>query len=180
MFSHRKLSDVKRQHITASPLTGHDDWLELVLEWSQEESAGLLAAGEAELQCISDNQQNFYVVEFGIGPLRQAVGMFALFDNEIDAEILDQSGEHRMGNIKDLDYFYIIPALRGQGVGNIVIQHAKAIAKNLGADLIVFDTLNSHLNAFYERCGAKIVCDSRFVAFDHDKTHASTLLRMDV
>lgn len=180
MFSHRKLSDVKRQHITVSPLTKNNDWLELVLQWSQEESSGLLAAGEAELQSIRDLQHCFYVVEFGVGPLRQAVGMFALFDAKLDPEILEHSGNNHLGNMKDLDYFYIIPGLRGQGIGNIVIQHAKAVAKNLGADLIVFDTLNPHLNSFYERNGAKIISDSRFIAFDHDKTHASTLLRMDV
>lgn len=180
MHSHKRLSEIKNQQITISPLSGHPAWLELVLEWQKKESSGLMAAQESELLSIRLHHKDFYIIEYGTGLFKQAVGTFKLYDHPIDACMQEKLGGKRIRGVKGLDYFYIIDEMRGQGIGGMVLQKIKNIAKNQHAEFIVFDTISPRLNAFYERNGAKIVCDDWFYEYGKNKTYSSTLMRMDV
>lgn len=164
---HSPASKLKNQQITISPVAGNAKWLEQVIEWSQIQSAGLMPAGEDEQNDIRQNRQDFYIIEYGTGIFKQPVGTFKLYD-------------HSIPGVKSLDYFYIIDEMRGQGIGGLVLQKIKNIAQKQGAELIVFDTITPRLNAFYERNGAKVVCDNWFNEYGKTNTHPSTLMRMDV
>ena len=180
MNSHKKLSEIKRQQIIISPLANHSAWLELVLEWQKKDSPGLMAAGEDELNDIRQHQEDFYIIEYGAGIFKQAVGTFKLYDHPIDACLQEKLGDKRLRGVKGLDYFYIIDKMRGQGIGGMVMQKIRDIAKNLHAEIIVFDTITPRLNAFYTRCGAKVVSDNWFLGSTNDKYQSSTFMRMDV
>jgi GNAT superfamily N-acetyltransferase len=166
--------------IKVTPLTKNPEWLPTVIKWSQEESGGLMAADANEIEFIRAHQQCFYVIEYGADIFKQPVGMFALFDYPIDETLQEKLGDRRMNGVRDLDYFYIIDAMRGQGIGGAVMQKIKEIAKKSGAELIVFDTITPHLNRFYERNGAKIVCDNWFRDMKQNRVLASTYFQMIV
>jgi len=166
--------------ITVTSLTANPAWLETVIKWSQEESGGLMAADADEIEFIRTHQHCFYVIEYGAGIFKQPVGMFALFDYPLDATLQNKLGDRRINGVRDLDYFYIIDAMRGQGIGGTVMKKIKEIAKNSGAELIVFDTITPHLNRFYERNGARIVCDNWFQDWKKSKMHPSTYFQMEI
>lgn len=180
MNSHKSLSEIKKQQITITPLAGHPAWLELVLEWQKKDSPGLMAAGEDELNDIRLHQEDFYIIEYGTGLFKQAVGTFKLYDHPIDASLQETLGDKRLRGVKGLDYFYIIDEMRGQGIGGMVLQKIKNIAKNQHAELIVFDTITPRLNAFYTRCGAKVIADNWFHGISNAVSQSSTFMRMDV
>lgn len=98
---------------------------------------------------------------YGEGEFAQPVGMFALFDIPIDAKITDALKERNPIAIKELNCVYISKNFRGLGLDNALVTEAKKIAAQLGTEIIVFDTLNPSLNHFYEKNGAKFVCESR-------------------
>ncbi|HTM63452.1 MAG TPA: GNAT family N-acetyltransferase [Gammaproteobacteria bacterium] len=67
-----------------------------------------------------------------------------------------------LDNALELDSVYVEQSFRGLGLGGFIVRSAKEIAKSDGADLIILDTLTPALNHFYERHGAKVVCEGRY------------------
>ncbi len=136
--------------------------LEQVAEWT-ENKWGYLRGNpgiEKRKELMEKIKENLYVVKYA----NQPVGMFALHEHRP----LDEETQ-----VKELSHVYVDDRFRGTGIGSRLVEAAKKIAKEQSAALIVFDTLNPELNRFYERHGAKVVCESQFMG------QPSTLLRMD-
>lgn len=72
-----------------------------------------------------------------------------------------------------LTYVYVDASFRGLGVGGWMVEEAKRLAVEQGASLIVLDTLKPNVNRFYEKHGAKIVCESRALGFPTTKLKLS-------
>jgi len=110
-------------------------------------------------------EDRIYIVKYG----NQPVGMFALHD----CTFFNSQTEHEEKiSAKELTHVYVDESLRGSGVGSKIVQIAKTLAKSQGANLIILDTLNPHLNKFYEKHGANVICENQFLG------HPSTLLSM--
>lgn len=58
-------------------------------------------------------------------------------------------------------YVYVDKFCRDLGFGRQIVDEAKRLAQVAGSDCIVFDTLKTKLNRFYERCGAKVVAEGK-------------------
>ncbi len=58
-------------------------------------------------------------------------------------------------------YVYVDEKVRGLGFGHQIVNQAKLVAQESAAQLIYFDTLKQSLNKFYEKQGAKVVCEGR-------------------
>ena len=58
-------------------------------------------------------------------------------------------------------YVYVDKNCRGLGFGKQLIEKAKYIAANQGANLILLDTLKPKLDRMYEKQGAQVVCEGR-------------------
>jgi GNAT superfamily N-acetyltransferase len=98
--------------------------------------------------------------------------MFALYDGELD-------------NSKKLTYVYVTEDFRGLGIGVQLMDFAKQKCKDMGSEQIVFDTLNPNLDRFYEKRGAKVVCEASTTDFNvvcHGKKlgFPMSVLRLDV
>ena len=61
--------------------------------------------------------------------------------------------------VSELMYVYVDKACRELGFGRQVVDEAKRVANASGSNSIMFDTLKSKLNPFYQRCGAKVVAE---------------------
>lgn len=138
-------------------LSENSTWLEQAALWAEEKWGyvrGFPGISKRK-ELIGLLKDGFYMVTYG----KCAVGMFALLD-------------HQKPNTKELMYVYIDEALRGLGIGNLIITKAKQISEELGAKEIIFDTLNPNLNRFYEKLQAKAVCDGQLLG------HPTTVFRM--
>lgn len=97
---------------------------------------------------IRAHADRFYVALYN----GQMIGMFGLYQH------------HSLNNslvIDELNYVYIHPNFRNFGFGRRMIEQAKLISKEKHqADIIIIETTNPKLNKFYEKLGAKFVCDS--------------------
>lgn len=97
------------------------------------------------------------------------IGMFCLYEHDpLGAQVVDK-----------LDYVYIHPNFRHFGLGKSLVEQAKIAARrDHHADTILLETLDAKLNKFYEKLGAKFVCDSR--TLDTTNVVETSLLRMDL
>jgi len=59
------------------------------------------------------------------------------------------------GQVALLDELYVVPALRGQGIGSAVLDRAEAIARQRGAEMLEInvDGQDADARRFYERHG---------------------------
>ena len=71
-------------------------------------------------------------------------------------------------------YVYVSEEVRGLGFGRQIIEEAKRLSIEAGADLIMLDTLKPKLNRMYEQQGARVVCEH------HLFSHPTDVLIMDV
>lgn len=58
----------------------------------------------------------------------------------------------------ELDHLFVEPTFVGQGIGELLWQHAVDLARSMGAKALVFDT-DPHARPFYEHMGAAVVGD---------------------
>ncbi len=105
---------------------------------------------EGVLSAIS---ANVYIGTFGDQP----VAMFALLDHEFHKDLIDTG--KKLPHVRELMYVYVEENHRGLGFGLQIINEAKCLAKEAGADLILLDTLKPGLNRMYEKQGAVEVCE---------------------
>jgi len=159
MFSYMPGKLFKKPEIEIYSLSHNSDWIHVATNWSSEHSTGLIADEEGFVEA---NKNFYYMLVYGKNEFAQPIGMFALFDIPIDPIIKAISINNKPPIIKELNCVYISKNFRGLGIGATLIREAKKIAKDLGADMIVFDTLNPNLNHFYKKNGAKVICESRY------------------
>ena len=76
--------------------------------------------------------------------------------------------------VKELTYVYVAASFRSMGVGSTLITIAKEKAKELGASMLVFDTLTPLLNRFYESKQGREIGEYRFLGAP------TTFFRMDI
>lgn len=143
--------------------TKNPKWLEQIAKWVEDKWGYIRGFPGLEYRkdAISTIQDHFYVITYGKPP--QPVGMFALFDyHSFSSKI----------NAKELMYVYLEESFRGLGIGKRIIESAKKISESQGASMVVLDTLNPNLNHFYEKCGAKVICDGQLLK------HPTSVLRI--
>jgi len=117
--------------------------------------------------------EHMYVLTYA----EKLVGCFALIDRETTPEQI-RHGIHA----KELMFVYLDETFRGLGIGKEMIETAKKLCVQQGANMLVLDTLNPNLNHFYESCGATVVCDSLFTVKHNGEllVHPSTLMKIDL
>lgn len=150
-------------NLELSPLIESDvDNLAQVAEWAENKWGyirkypGIEKRKELILDFIRESKNTLFMVKYA----EQAIGMFALKHSPNPA-------------VKEFVYFYIAISFRSMGIGSEILTKAKEKAKEMGATMLVFETLNPHLNGFYKKNKGKEVCGSRFLK------QPTTLFRMD-
>jgi GNAT superfamily N-acetyltransferase len=150
-------------------LTDKPEMLKQAAEWGEKEWGYLrdFPGIEKRKELIKDFKDQFYIVMYG----NQPIGMFALVDKPpLYKKLLDKKPSVNLKLMK-LTYFYVYEGLRGLGIGTAMLQVAKQIAAEQEAT-IVLDTLKPNLNSFYQRSGARVLCEDKSLGFP------TTLLRM--
>lgn len=132
--------------------------------WADEAWGYLENSQDILVEDIKEHADRFYIATYN----QTMIGMFGLYQH------------HSLNNklvIDELNYVYIHPNFRKFGIGKSMIERAKEISKHEhGADLIILETASPTLNKFYEKLGAKLVCDSR--ALTSDQKIETSFLRM--
>lgn len=165
MFSHI-ISDTFHSKLQLSKLSKEDkDCLKTVSSWVEKKWGYIrrYPGIEKRMELVARYENNTYIVKYD----KQPVGMFALFDYPLDEEIKaikPKATEPEAKEIKAIELMdvYVEERFRGLGIGSRIVYYASKKAKESGAHLLVLDTLNPHLNSFYEKLGAKIICESQF------------------
>lgn len=144
-----------------------ESFLEQIAIWT-EKKWGYLRGNpgiEKRKELTKAIQDKIYLVKYG----NHLVGIFALHNHAL---LESETKSEEKIQVKELTHVYVDERFRGSSVGSRIVNIAKETAKAQGANLIILDTLNPTLNKFYERHGAKVICDNQFLG------HPSTLLRM--
>jgi len=157
--------------IRVSRLSASDTaWVDQAAEWTENKWGYIRGYPGIEKRkgimrdLISDPINQFFMVTYA----NQPIGMFALSDYSSDLF------QDAAATIKELKYFYVAISFRSMGIGSSMLAKIKEKAKEIGADMLVLDTLNPNLNQFYKKHGAKEVVDSQFFG------QPTTLFRMDI
>lgn len=118
-------------------------WLKQVAEWVENKWGYIRSFPGIDFRekSIQQLKDYFYIVTYADQP----VGMFALIDKE----------DMRKGLTKELMYLYVDESFRDLGVGSKIMRIAKEKCQEEGTTRMVLDTLNTNLNGFYNRHGAK-------------------------
>lgn len=150
-----KLSGTDTEMIHQASIWAEEQW-DYVLKY-----AGL-ANRKRLVRELTKPPSAFYILTYNNIP----AGMFALrscANRAICTELKNKQ------NIVELDYVYTAKNFRGSGLGAHIIEYAKQEAKAAGFKLIVLDTLDPALNAFYIKRGARFVCKSEYHCLPIDK-----------
>ncbi|WP_392538853.1 GNAT family N-acetyltransferase [Legionella sp. 227] len=112
---------------------------------------------------IHKKQEQIYVATFHGLP----VAMFGLFEKRF-FPFQDDVGDDKITQDTGLkaiyfDYIFVEEQFRGLGFARQLLNQAKALAIESGADLIYLDTLNPKLNNMYIKLGAKVICEGQYM-----------------
>lgn len=176
MFSKERIKNIKKSQLEICSIGGNEQWIKQVIKWSYLDSVGFIAITSEGEKFIRKNQQNFYIIFYGTGKMKQAIGMFVLLNIIPDQRLQDHVKTKAGFAIKELDFFYIVPEFREYGIGSLVMDEIKQISKNAGSSLIQLQTLYPRINSFYHKNGAHFVCDSRYLDEETGVSHHSSVM----
>lgn len=151
-----KLFSSFKPGISFKKLTDCQNCIKLAAKWAEDEWGYIRNKGveyrEELLRGISDNVFIGFYAD-------QPVAMFALFPHEAHSDLAEKLDNFPKSVA--LAYVYVNEGFRGLGLGVQIVNQAKLEAHKQDAALIYFDTLKPSLNRFYEKQGAKLVCEGR-------------------
>lgn len=135
--------------LSVKPLQNHLHYLGQALVWLWEAFGKETLSPLEFMEDLRCNTNKFNLVFYN----KQAIGMFRL-----DTFHLEES----RFNVLELTDVVIDSHFRNLGFGREMIAKAKEVAGKKKADMVVLETANPQLNRFYEKCGAKVVCENHF------------------
>jgi GNAT superfamily N-acetyltransferase len=151
-------SALAKHKLTFTRLSDCMDYVSIAAKWAEDEWGYIRNKGVGYREGVIHTLRNdMYIGTFA----GQPVAMFALL-------------EHEFPHSRELMYVYVDKEYRGLGFGKQIIEEAKCLALEAGADLILLDTLKPNLNRLYEKHGAKVVCEGRLFS------HPTDVLRMTI
>ncbi|WP_131783526.1 GNAT family N-acetyltransferase [Legionella gresilensis] len=157
-------SALKKHKITFKTLNNCMEYVPLAAKWAEDEWGYIRNKGVEYREELMRNLSSKVYIGLFAG---QPVAMFALIDRNFD----ESTGA---SFAQELMYVYVDKNYRGLGFGKQIIDQAKQVTTQLGANLIVLDTLKPSLNRFYENQGAKIVCEGELFS------HPTEVLRINL
>ena len=152
-------SALMMHRLAFTPLSGCMQHLTLAATWAEEEWGYIRNKGVAFREgVLSDMRDQVYIATLN----NQPVAMFALLDHEFHPDV--QAGSTRLPHARALMYVCVDKDYRGLGFGRQIVDEAKRLARQVGADLILLDTLKPNLTRMYEKQGAVEICEGRLFA----------------
>lgn len=147
--------------------SSHESWLACAAEWAENKWGYLrgFKGVDYRKKVLETLRNDTWIVTYADQP----IAMFVLSDHQL-ANFVNKTESGI--KTKELMYFYVDENFRGLGVGSKILSHIKEICKESNIEMIVFDTLNPNLNHFYEKNGAKVVCDGQLLS------NPTTIMRM--
>ena len=141
-----------RHQLTFVKLSDYMEYVDIAAEWAEGEWGYIRNKGvEYRKGVLTNLKDSTYIGLFG----GQPVAMFVLFDKEI----MPKMNSRFLAS--ELMYVYVDKSCRELGFGRQVVNEAKRIARASGSDTIVFDTLKTKLNPFYQRAGAEVIAEGK-------------------
>ena len=156
-------SALMKHKLTFTRLTDCVDLASLAAKWIEDEWGYIRNKGvefrEGLLRSMSDD---VFIGKFAGQPL----AMFALLNHSFHDDLV--AATDRLPHVRQLMYVYVEKDYRGLGFARQIIEEAKRLAREDGADLILLDTLRPELNRMYEKRGAKVVCEHQLFSYPID------------
>ncbi len=143
------------------------EYLCLVTSWFTDEWGYIHDKGKTRDEAITDrkvylaeNADKIHLAFYG----DFIVGAFRIGYKEFDDSLLLSQSRTGRPELKtsEIWFIYVDPTYRGLGAGRQMVVEIKRLSKEeLGASLILLDTLKPGLNHLYMTEGAKSICESR-------------------
>jgi len=152
-----------KHKLTFTKLSDCMDHLLIAAKWAEGEWGYFRNKGvEFRAEVLRSISDNIYIGTFAGTP----VAMFALLDHSFHKDLV--AGTVKLPHTNELMYVYVEKEYRGLGFGKQIVEEAKRVATQSGADLILLDTLKPNLNRLYEKQGAEFVCEGRLLSHPTD------------
>ncbi|KTD67715.1 Acyl-CoA N-acyltransferase [Legionella steelei] len=141
-----------------------DEYIKLTASWAKT-AWGYLHLDDKKyyLREVKEKQNEIYVATFYGLP----VAMFGLFERRLDPFREEDDNTLAPSNTElkavYFDYVFVEEKVRGLGFARQLLDKAKVLAIELGADLIYLETLNPKLNNMYKKLDAKVICEGQYI-----------------
>lgn len=153
-------SAVIKHKLTFTKLSECMDCIPIAAQWTEDEWGYIRNKGvEFRAEILRSLSDSIYVGTFAGTP----VALFGLLEHSFHRDLAKAT--NKLPNTFELMYVFVEKEYRGLGFGKQIIEEAKSVASQSGANLILLDTLKPTLNRFYEKQGAELVCGGRL--FSH-------------
>lgn len=155
-------SAVSKHQLTFTRLSDSLDYIPIAAGWAEAEWGYIRNKGvEYRAGVLHALRSDVFIGTYA----GQPVAMFALLEHELP--------NSRGLKTRELTYVYVKKEYRGLGFGKQIIEEAKRLTEEAGAHLILLSTLKPGLNRFYEKHGAKVVCEDRLFSHEIDMLRIS-------
>ena len=158
-------SSLIKHKLTFTKLTDCMEHLPLTAKWSEGEWGYIRNKGVEYRESVMNLMKDDVYIGMFAG---QPVAMFALFDHTFHADLTNAPGASQLPHAREMTYVYVEKDYRGLGFGRQIIDEAKRLAIEAGADLILLDTLKPGLNRMYEKQGAEMLCEHHLFSHSTD------------
>ena len=144
-----------------------EKYLELIAIWFTDEWGYLHDKNKTREQAIEDrkgslaeNADKIYLAFYGA----LVVGAFRIENKTFEEELINsqiRKGLRDELQTREIWFIYVAPTYRNIGAGRQIIQEIKRLAKaEMGAGIVLLETLRPNLNRFYRMEDAELVCES--------------------
>lgn len=162
-------SALTKHKLTFTKLSDCMDYVPIAATWAEDEWGYIRNKGiEYRAEVMRTLKNDVYIGIFA----GQPVAMFALLEHSFNADLAKITDN--LPHARELMYVYVEKNYRGLGFGKQIIEEAKRLAAESGANLILLDTLKPSLNGLYKKHGAEVVCEG------HLFSHPTDVLRIAI
>ncbi|MFO9228351.1 GNAT family N-acetyltransferase [Legionella pneumophila serogroup 1] len=156
-------SALTKHKLTFTKLSDCMEYASIAAKWAEDEWGYIRNKGvDYRKEVLLSLSNDVYIGTYA----GQPVAMFALLDHTFHPQLT--SVLDRPPHARELMYVYVDQNCRGLGFGKQIIEKAKVLATESGADLILLDTLKPRLNRLYEKYGAEEICEGQLFSHPTD------------
>lgn len=142
-----------KHKLTFTKLSECMDYVPIAAKWAEDEWGYIRNKGiekrKEVMQALSDN--------IYIGTLA-----------DIPVAMFEFKAKNKLPHTYELMYVYVEKDYRGLGFGKQILEETKKLAAKSDVKLILLDTLKPNLNRFYEKHGARVICEGTLFSHPTD------------
>lgn len=158
-------SPLMKHQLSFTKLSDCMEHLPIAAKWAEDEWGYIRNKGIEYREGVMDYLKDSVFIATYAG---QPVAMFALLNHEFHEDLMHAPIAMNLPHVLELMYVYVKKDCRGLGFGRQIIDEAKRLGREMGAERVQLDTLKPGLNRMYEKQGAEQLCEHHLFSHSTD------------